>query len=1226
MMIRQFEADFSNLNAIRDLVGEKAKEWGLSDAQVYELQLATDEAASNIIEHAYEKDGEKSLEIRVAKEFGGISVTLIDSGKPYQPDFIKLPSKEAKVTEAEIGGLGLFFIHRLMDEVKYHYDPTKGNVLKLKKYFSKSSIKKRRKPADIIERILELEQQLIDSPTLENRREIIVTALRGILGDGADVWLDVDEIRLPGQFETIFLDQPKTALQRTAIKRKKIARSNQNGVYHIACPVFGAGNIQGVIEVWRESAGKFSPGEERAIQGLAGAISAAYNAWHKVDIERWRLRQLSLVQKVAAELIREPDIERLSEKAVGQIFTGLKVYGVGLFLLDPSSNGLVCMAAVGGASREGGTVRSFTYSADRESDLPTMAVVSGEIEHSTSVEPGGNADIPELLGSRSRLAIPLKTETSVIGVLDIHSEKVDGFHQVDILVLRALADSIALAVEGSLSIATQREQTARLTLITEVSKQITSILDIKSLMNEVGKIVHEKLGYPFVHLFTVHHNRRQIRYEGGAGERSAILEGYVIDLDDPEGFIPWAARHGETILSGNVGEDPRYMLSPLPPYNTVSEITVPLLFNGVVNGILDVQSDDINAFSDEDRVTLETLGDSVASAIRNAELYHSEQWRRQSVDSLREVAGLLSKNARVDQVLDAILTELERNLPADISSIWLLEEDDLFCAASHGADPKRLDQIKYESADAFSVLAKMVISETTVIRAPEEAYSPAAVFGRFKTDHSAIYVPLAIANTPLGVLTLTHHTPGRYGHEAAGMTSTFASYASVAIENARLFDNAQQQAYASATLLQIAQAVVSLNTLDEIFATITRILPILVGVEKVAIIVMTDPEHAKLAQHYGLTKEFVEHYENEFFLGELPIIAKAIQTGEAQISSDGYFGEENWNQINFGSDRGEDSVFGLDDRLLAVIPLLLKNDTFGVLLIEEAEGGKRFRDRRFEILNGVAQQITLAIQNENYQDEKIDRERLETEVNVARQIQKTFLPSNLYINADWQIAADWLTAKQMGGDLFDLIEVSEGKFGLFIADVADKGIGAALFMASTRTLLRAAASLFADPAEMITWLNRKLYPDCENGMFVTAFLGILDIETGVMNYVNAGHNPPIVVSEGNTTTLTKTGMALGVMDTAAYGQGSVNLRDHDVVCFYTDGITEAFSPTGEMFGEERLKVLLAETEKNCSAKDILEDILFAVREMTNNSGLSDDISLMVIKKSPVIGAPQSSNE
>ena len=195
------------------------------------------------------------------------------------------------------------------------------------------------------------------------------------------------------------------------------------------------------------------------------------------------------------------------------------------------------------------------------------------------------------------------------------------------------------------------------------------------------------------------------------------------------------------------------------------------------------------------------------------------------------------------------------------------------------------------------------------------------------------------------------------------------------------------------------------------------------------------------------------------------------------------------------------------------VPISIKNDLFGVMLIEEAENGRRFRSRRIEIINGIAQQAALAIQNDLLQQEMVVRERLETEVQLARQIQQTFIPQSLPTHEAWQFAARWRTARQVGGDFYDVIELPNNKLGLFIADVADKGMPAALFMALTRTLVRAAVNEMHSPVDVLRRVNDQLLPDTRQGMFVTAVYGVLDMESGEFTFVNAGHNPPFWVKD-----------------------------------------------------------------------------------------------------------------
>ncbi len=283
-------------------------------------------------------------------------------------------------------------------------------------------------------------------------------------------------------------------------------------------------------------------------------------------------------------------------------------------------------------------------------------------------------------------------------------------------------------------------------------------------------------------------------------------------LDNDEGIISWVAREGQTILANDVTKEPRYKPSPFPPEDTRSELTIPLVFDNQVVGVLDLQSDHINAFTDEDHFLCEALADSVASAIHNADLYQTERWRRQVADSLREVTGSISAEVGLDDVLDSVLHELEHNLPCDVAAVWLLEGDELYLAHIHGAERLDVEDALRRWPETYDFLAATLTSEQPVIRKPEDPIGPTGAARGFSADYSSIAAALRAGDRPLGVLTLSHHAPGRYGHEAQAITSTFANYASVAIENVRLYDAAQEQAYASAALLQVAQAVANSNS------------------------------------------------------------------------------------------------------------------------------------------------------------------------------------------------------------------------------------------------------------------------------------------------------------------------------------------------------------------------------------------------------------------------------
>jgi phosphoserine phosphatase RsbU/P len=821
--------------------------------------------------------------------------------------------------------------------------------------------------------------------------------------------------------------------------------------------------------------------------------------------------------------------------------------------------------------------------------------------------------VDSLPETRSEVVLPLKIGERVLGVLDIQSDQVGAFHPNDLLILNALADTIARAVEGARLYSDLRRRAEQLALVAEVSKSVSSSLELNTLMNNVATLIHERFGYLYVHLFTVHLNRRLIEYQAGSGTRSKDLEGYTLSLDDPGGIIPWVAREGKVILANDVKKDKRYRTSPLPPENTHSELCVPLLYGEEVVGVLDIQSDKRNAFTEDESLIFEAIADNIATAIHNADLYRSEQWRRQVADGLHEVAGLVSADAGVDDVLEAILSELDRNLPVDISAIWLLENDELYLAACHNCDEDVLEQTLYASPEAYTGLTNALYSAGPLIRKPFDPIWVTGLAAGFEKDYSALAVPLRVGDQPYGVITLAHSTAGRYGHEAQAMTTTFASYAAAAIENARLYDAAQEQAYASAALLQVAQAVVSLNDVDEILGTIIRVLPILVGVQR-AVLYQWDSEKDVFhpSQQYGLAAEDEQvFWSRSFAPGEFAFLDSCRgATGLMACQLNEGRGLPAWRAL----DPNQEVNLGNPGAFLFAVPIAIKDDLYGVMLIEEAPGGLRFRARRLEIITGIAQQAALAIQNDLLQNEMVVRERLETEIQLARQIQQTFIPESLPEFPDWELAARWKTARQVGGDFYDVFDLPHKRLGLFIADVADKGVPAALFMALTRTLVRAAVIEADSPAEALKRVNDLLIPDTKQGMFVTAVYAVLDMDQNELTYVNAGHNPPLwITCDGRVERLTRTGVALGAAEDLKFEQRTIPLQPNDSILLYTDGLTESFNLDGEFFGEPRLMEAIA-ANQCASASELLDVVEKSLLNFVQDMPPADDLTMLVLRR------------
>ena len=1064
-------------------------------------------------------------------------------------------------------------------------------------------------------RLASLGEQLAGADSLSAQQDRILQMTRRLVDGRVSLWLDEGLFRLPDRESVpLFSAEPPPGGLRRAWQSGKIVRSDKKAKTHwVSVPIADNGMNMGAVQISR--ARPFRPEEFETLEGLSSIVAIGLYSSHRASVERFRLEQLNLVRQVSAQIANVLEIDELARRVTNLIQKAFNYYYVAFFTFKPGAQALRFRASAS-APRPGRRKKTIVVDAELGQGLIGQAAQDGERQLSDEVRQDPRYRFVNLLPeTKSEVALPIKIEDRVLGVLDVQSDQQSAFHPIDLLVLEALADSIARAVEGARLYGDLRRRADQLGLIAEVSKGVTSSLDLSELMRDTAQLIQKRFGFPFVHMFSVHHNRRTIEYEAGSGRRSKRLRDFAFSLDESQGIIPWVARNGQSVLANDVTQEPRYLPSPLPPKDIRAELCVPLVYDGKVVGLLDIQTDRVNAFTEDDQMIFEAVADNIAAAIHNADLYRTEQWRRSVADSLREVAGLLSDNVGLDESLHAILTELGNNLPIDVSAIWLLGEEDLYLAACSNCDIESLERARYNNPEASAAIMSALIAPEPVIRKPDDPLWPAGIAAGFDARSSSIAAPLRIGEQPLGVITLTHHTAGRYGHEAQKMLSTFASYAAVAIENTRLYDQAQEQAYASAALLQVAQAVVSLSDLNEIIGTIVRIMPILVGVHR-TVLYLFDAEHDRYipVQEYGFDEADESLFQRALAPGEFLLIDAACEFNRLFVRTlDADAAPETWFHLPPHADEELVSVYGSESPLLMVAPLSIKNDLFGVLVVEEAPGGLRFRSRRVEIISGIAQQAALAIQNDRLQKEMVARERLETEVQLARQIQQTFIPEVLPSHPNWQLSARWRTARQVGGDFYDVLPLPDDRIGLFIADVADKGMPAALFMALTRTLVRAAAAETSSPAEALRRVNELLLPDTKQGMFVTAVYAVLDWNTGELTYANAGHNPPLWVRRDAIEKLTRTGIALGASDDPHMQERTIHLAEGESLLFYTDGLTEAFNLEDDMFGEERLLRAVG-WQESASADDMIQAVESALDDFAGNAPPSDDLTMLAVRR------------
>jgi serine phosphatase RsbU (regulator of sigma subunit)/predicted ester cyclase len=254
------------------------------------------------------------------------------------------------------------------------------------------------------------------------------------------------------------------------------------------------------------------------------------------------------------------------------------------------------------------------------------------------------------------------------------------------------------------------------------------------------------------------------------------------------------------------------------------------------------------------------------------------------------------------------------------------------------------------------------------------------------------------------------------------------------------------------------------------------------------------------------------------------------------------------------------------------------------------------------------------LMQQRLEQEMRERERVEQELQVARSIQQASLPNDVPTLEGWEIIHHYQPAREVGGDFYDFLELSNGHLGLLVGDATSKGVPAALVMASTRSMLRAVARASEySPGEVLSRVNDSLVTDIPPNMFVTCFYCILDPENGSLRYANAGHDLPYLHRNGDAEELRARGMPLGLIPSMDYEEKEIALDAGVAALFYTDGLVEAHDSRGEMFGFPRLRALVAEHGEERS----LETFLLEELERFTGEGWEqeDDITLLTLRRS-----------
>jgi serine phosphatase RsbU (regulator of sigma subunit)/anti-sigma regulatory factor (Ser/Thr protein kinase) len=304
-----------------------------------------------------------------------------------------------------------------------------------------------------------------------------------------------------------------------------------------------------------------------------------------------------------------------------------------------------------------------------------------------------------------------------------------------------------------------------------------------------------------------------------------------------------------------------------------------------------------------------------------------------------------------------------------------------------------------------------------------------------------------------------------------------------------------------------------------------------------------------------------------------------------------------------------------EQRVQVVVPLVTSGRLVGLLALGPRLSERSYSgyDRRLlkDLARYAAPALRLSQLMREQEREARARERLDQELHIAQLIQQQFLPAGVPELGGWHVAAFYGPARTVGGDFYDIIQLADGRVMVVTGDVTDKGVPAALVMASTYALLRATAMMTSAPGEVLRRVNELLIPQIPMNMFVTCLVLVIDLESGHIEFANAGHNLPYVRREGYVVQLQARGMPLGLMPGSTYDEHEAVIEPGDIVLLYSDGITEQHDVAGEMFGFNRTEALVAAAT---SGDQLVDSATQALIEFSTGVDQEDDVTLVALHR------------
>lgn len=601
--------------------------------------------------------------------------------------------------------------------------------------------------------------------------------------------------------------------------------------------------------------------------------------------------------------------------------------------------------------------------------------------------------------------------------------------------------------------------------------------------------------------------------------------------------------------------------------------------------------------------------------------------RVDDLTTLVQITEILNQSVDVQAMLNSTLSKLVELMGLETGWIFLvdpvaqqLQAGSGFVLAAHHNLPLALDPANHAAWSGNCECQRRSESGLLV-----EAYNEiccsrlAAASGDRRGLAVHASAPLRSGNRTLGILNVAGPDWASFSPRALALLSSVAGQMGIALERARLYDLLHERRInEQVALLSLSNQLLSRLDLDEVIDCLVEEAPGLLQADAAALLLPAG-EPGLLAFHAARgwrSDPVVAGYRLSAdersgpglaMQTRQPVVVRDIEGDGSAMQCSAWLQAEGF--------RGH-----------AIVPLIAEQTAIGALMINMRQP-RLLADEEVRLLRLLANQASIAIVKARLHQEELKQRQVEKELAVARQIQLSMLPRSSPVVPGWEFAEFYQPAQLVGGDFYDFFELpgepgrqghpAQGRLGLVIADVAGKGVPAALFMALSRTMIRTAGLAGRTPAAALLRANQLILNDSRAEMFLTAFYAELDTRSGRLAYARAGHNRPLWwhAATGELDELDAAGIVLGAIEAIELEECEIDMAPGDLVLAYTDGVTDAMDGAGRQFGIERLRAAVA-ADPTTGAQQVLSGIVRAVGEFTGDTPQFDDLTLVAVKRSP----------